>query len=58
MTTKTNTKQTATNNAFLKNVKRDWNAMIYKRALDLTNSQGEAAARAYVQTHTTVPLGY
>jgi hypothetical protein len=58
MTSKTNTKQTAANNAFLKNVKRDWNDRIYKRALDLINTQGEDAARAYVQGFTTAPLGY
>jgi hypothetical protein len=51
-------KQTAANNAFLKNVKRDWNDRIYKRGAELVNTQGEDAARAYVQQHTTRPLGY
>ena len=58
MTTKTNTKQTAANNTFLAIVKRDWNTKIYKHTLDLVNTQGEDAARAYLQTFTTATLNY
>jgi hypothetical protein len=58
MTTKTNTKQTAANNTFLANVKRDWNTKIYKHTLALVNTQGEDAARAYLQTFTTATLNY
>lgn len=58
MTTKTNTKQTAANNIFLKSVKRDWNTKFYKHTLNLVNNQGEDAARAYLQRFTTATLNY
>ncbi len=51
-------KQTAGNNAFLKAVKKLWNTPIFKKASLLVNTEGEDAARAYVQTFTTKPLDY
>ena len=57
-TKQTATKQTAANNEFLKNVKRDWNSKIYKKASEIINEQGEQAARQFVQQFTTKSLGY
>ena len=50
------TKQTAANNSFLKNTKRVFNHLVYKKALTVCNAEGEAAARAYVQQFVTSPL--
>ena len=52
------TKQTVANNDFLKNVKRDWNSKIFKKASELVNVDGEEAARKFVQQFTTEKLGY
>lgn len=52
------TKQTAANNKFLATVKHEWNSKIYKKALILVNTEGEEAARKFVQQFTTVKLEY
>ncbi len=52
------TKQTIANNNFLKNVKRDWNTKIFKKASELVNTEGVEAARKFVQQFTTQKLGY
>ena len=51
-------KQTAANNKFLANVKKDWNDKIFKKASLLVNTEGEEAARKFVQQFTTQKLGY
>ena len=51
-------KQTSANNEFLRNVKRDWNEKIYKKALVILNTDGVEKAREFVQQFTTKPLGY
>lgn len=52
------TKQTASNNKFLATVKKIWNDKIFKKASLLVNSEGEEAARQYVQQFTTKKLDY
>lgn len=51
-------KQTSANNEFLAQVKKVWNAKIYKKASELVNTQGVEAARQYVQQFQRSPLGY
>lgn len=41
-------KQTTANNNFLKNVKKDWNEKIFKKASLILNTEGETAARKFV----------
>ena len=50
-------KQTAGNNAFLANAKRGWNVKIFKRVSTIMNTEGRAAAIAYLQQYTTEKLG-
>ncbi len=51
-------KQTAVNNVFLKNVKQNWNKLIFKKASTLVNTVSEEEARKYVQTFTRQTLTY
>lgn len=51
-------KQSAANNTFLKNVKKNFNSKIYKMALHLVNKAGEQTARQYVQQYTREKLNY
>jgi len=53
----TTTKQTAGNNTFLANAKRLWNAKIFKQVSTIMNTEGRAAAIAYLQQYTRVKLG-
>jgi hypothetical protein len=41
-------KQTAANNAFLRDAKDAMNGPIYRKAAAILNAEGEGAARAYV----------
>ncbi|MEF8729500.1 MAG: hypothetical protein V5B34_15025 [Accumulibacter sp.] len=56
-TTQTTPKQTAGNNTFLANAKRGWNVKIFKRVSTIMNTEGRAAAIAYLQQYTTEKLG-
>ena len=51
-------KQTATNNTFLKETKRIFNHLIFKKASKIMNEDGEKEARNYVQSFTTKKLTY
>lgn len=50
------TKQTAANNVILEEIKRRFNAKIYRKALDIMNSAGDGATLEYVQQFTTSPV--
>jgi hypothetical protein len=45
---KTQTKRTAGNDTILANIKKTFNAKIYKEALRLYNAEGVEATRAYI----------
>lgn len=51
-----NVKQTAANNKTLLKIKIIFNAKIYKRALAIMNSEGEAATMEWLQQFVTVPI--
>ncbi len=57
-TAKTATKQTAANNTFLAGIKKHWNYKIFKKASQILNQDGKAAAIAYLQQFTTATLKY
>lgn len=42
-------RQSAANNAFLREQKKLWNGIIYKRLLAIVNAEGEAAGRVYLK---------
>jgi hypothetical protein len=52
-------RKTAASSTFLAEVKRVFNAKIYKKCLDLVNSEGgEAAARAYLLTYIVLEIDF
>jgi hypothetical protein len=58
MTTK-QARKTAASSLFLAEVKRLFNAKIYKKCLDMVNSEGgEAAARAYLLSHVVLEIDF
>ena len=49
-------KQTAANNTFLRQVKTLMNGKVYQKVLGLVNSEGENAAREYLQGFFRQPI--
>ena len=45
-------KKTASNNSFLKDIKKKWNGKTYKEVYRVLNERGEEAAREVLNTFT------